>query len=210
MRSLLRLAALAALVTLIGVLAGCGEDAEPERSEGEPPAPVETVDRPAPLPEDWRRVTNGSAGFTVGLPPGWREGAQKSAQGSVLTSPDALAAVTINVDRSAGALALEPEDFAARTAEALGGAEAGRGGLSDLRVGEPERIDHPYDAALVGATGVSSASGERERVEVAVLRRPELAVYVLIARSSAEAESQFTDPGIIAEIIASLRGRPAS
>ena len=199
---------LATLVATLGLIS-CGDDTDPSDSPPDPP-PIETADRPADLPKGWNTVTNQAAGFTVGLPPDWEEQPQEGGKGTILSSPDRLSAVTISADRSAGALGLEPGEFATRTAEALARADAGRGGLQEdiAELRSPRTLDHPYDAAVVAGTGTSTAAGTPERIEVAVLRRPELAVYVIVARSIAEAQSEFVDPDTVARIFASLRGTP--
>jgi len=203
-----RLGVLGALLALLFALAACGDDSD--SGEGSGDAPVERADDPANLPAGWRTVENQASGFTVGAPPGWSDEPQEGGQGTVLRSPDKLVAVSISADRSAGALALDPEEFASRTAKALasGDGEKGSESPADVEIGPASPVDSPYEGASVAA--LKTTSEGHEGIEVAVLRRPEVAVYVLAARGNADSPSAFADSRTFAEITASLRGQPPS
>jgi hypothetical protein len=199
----------AAAVALALTLPACGSegDSGDGRGDGEASA-TETVDRPAKLADGWKRVTNKPAGFTVGRPPGW-ESHSTAGQGTLLRSPDALAVVTITADRTDGALELPLGPFARRTAAALGTEVAGKARFRDLEVEQARRLGHRYDAAIVAAQGRSGGGkAPRERLTVAVVRRPDLAAYVLVARENDERRSAFVGKRTIEAIARSLRGRP--
>jgi hypothetical protein len=211
-----RIGAVAVAALLALAFPACGSDddsgAGGERNAGSGGSgsapPAETADRPAKLPDGWKREVNRPAGFSVGRPPGW-EGHGTQGQGTLLRSPDNLAVVTITADRTAGALELPLGRFARRTAAALGTEVAGRARFRDLKLERSKRLAHRYDAARVEARGRSgSARAPEERITVAVIRRPELAAYVLVARENAERRSDFVGPRTITEIARSLRGRP--
>src|SRR6266516_3798805 len=90
------LAALAAaLAVTLGGVAGCGGSSS-RPSSGT--APRETSDRRPPLPPGWRRVVNPTAGFSVGIPPGWT--ARGGHGATLVRSRDRALAVSIAADRS--------------------------------------------------------------------------------------------------------------
>lgn len=199
----LRLASLLAFCALALLAGGCdGSDGSAvERLE-------ETADEPAAVPAGWRRLTNRRAGFTAGVPAGWRARPVKRGGGSLLVSPDELVTVTLLADRGSGALALPLEEFADRTARALGGEAAGPGRFRGLRVGRPSPFGHAYEAVAVRATGRPRGRGVRERVLVVVARREAMATYVAVARENAERRSRAAPRGVVKRVIRSLRGRP--
>ena len=175
----------------MAALVGCGDDSDSNDGGGD--APVERADDPR------SSRTAGSRSRTrppasPSASPGWSEEAQKGGQGTVLRSPDKLVAVSISADRSAGALALDPEDFASQTAKALASGNGGKGseGVGKVEIGPSQKADSPYEGATVGAVARSD-DGSREGIEIAVLRRPEVAVYVLVARGNADRPSAFAD-----------------
>ena len=67
---------LAALLALLPL--ACGEKDEPGETTGTQAETTttadaaETADEPAELPSGWKQETNEAAGFTVGVPPGWK------------------------------------------------------------------------------------------------------------------------------------------
>ena len=188
---------------------GCGSDEEEPASttststdtsstisSGEAPEdPAETADEPAKLPNGWTEEENQTAGFTYGLPPGWSERPTEGGQGSVLTSPDELIVMTITADRTTGALELPLDEFATRTAEALGSDVVGDNRFEDLFVTKsaPFKVDEGYEAEAVRASGKSSKTGVEELIFVAVVRRPDVASYVVISRENAEEKSSSRD-----------------
>lgn len=172
--------------------------------------PKETEDPLPPLAQGWKEVDNFSAGFSIGLPPGWVEHDAEAGQGSILSSPDDLITVSITADRTAGALALPLDEFAQRTAEALGSEVSGPQRFRDLVVGRPAPFDHAYDAVAVRATGTPVATKVPEHVLVVAIRREQLAAYVVVVRENAEKESAFADRDTIKRLVRTLRGRPAT
>lgn len=175
--------------------AGCGgDDAEPvERTP-------ETLDRPAQLPPAWGKAINRSAGFSIGVPPGWT--ARHRGTRTVLRSADGLVAASVAADRTGEALALPLQQYAAQAAKALGEEH-----FEGLRVGEPERREGRYPGAVVEASGTQRETDVKQQIEVIVLRRPEVSVFpILIARSGTQ------DPKLywreLARIVSSLRGHP--
>jgi hypothetical protein len=207
------------------VLASCGdeEDASSDRA-GRPPAqtitdgtddlaPAETgpedADPLPKLPAGWGREINEGAGFAIGVPPRWTAAPSPAGQGTVLSSPDELALISITADRTAGALELPLGEFARRTAEALGTEVAGAGRFTKLEIDRPRPFGHRYDAAAVEATGTPVRSGVHERIMVAVIRRDGYATYIVVVRSNAKHSSPFADEDTFEQAIRSLRGRPA-
>ena len=207
---------------LIAGLAGCGSGGDSTSGEGsaktssgagkdgsEEPAP-ETVDKPAKLPDGWTTSVNKNGGFSIGLPPGWSSRATEGGQGSIVTAPDDLITLTITADRTSGALALPLDEFATRTAEALGSDVVGDDRFDDLFVTKsaPFKLGHGYEAAAVRASGRSARTGVKEMIFVVVVRRPDQAAYVVISRENAQQQSKVASRDDVKEIIRSLRGRP--
>ncbi len=202
--------------------AGCGSDEDSgtastadsttstEQSSTTTTPSAETLDPPAKLPDGWRTLINKDAGFSVGVPPEWTDEPIGGAQGSVLSSPDGLIVITITADRSRGALELPLEEFAQRTAEALGSEIVGSEKFEDLEVYGTAPFEHTYDAAAARAQGTAQGNDFRERVLAVAIRRPDQATYVVLVRENDEEESQFADRDTIKEVVRSLRGRPPS
>lgn len=165
---------------------------------------------PAGLPDDWEQVTNTEGGFSFGIPPGWTERPTPGGLGSVATSPDELVAVTITSDRTRGALELPLDEFATRTAEALGSDVVGKDQFEDLFVTRAVPFKAPYEASAVRASGKSSRTGVEELILVVVLREPETASYVVVSRENAEEKSEISSRDDVKAIIRSLRGEPAA
>lgn len=217
-----RLLALAALLAASAALAfGCGSKDEPATTAGstatdastttaagDDEAAEETVDPPARIPDDWQRVINRQAGFSVGIPPGWSESGTPGGQGSVITSPDELITLTITADRTRGALELPLDEFATRTAEALGSDVVGKDRFRDLFVTSAAPFKAGYEASAVRASGKSARTGVEELILVVVARRPDLAAYVIVSRENAEEKSDVASRDDVKGIIRSLRGRP--
>src|SRR4051794_32287873 len=92
-----RLAATAGLAAVSAIAAaGCGDSDKPLPPVA--PTQPEQTDRPARLPGGWKRLVNRRAGFSVGIPPGWKG---SGAQGATLVrSGDRLMAVSHTADRS--------------------------------------------------------------------------------------------------------------
>ena len=102
------------------------------------------------------------------------------------------------------------DEFATRTAEALGSDVVGDDRFDDLFVTKaaPFKVGHGYEATAVRATGRSARTGVKEMIFVVVVRRPGLASYVVISRENAEKKSKVASRDDVKEIIRSLRGRP--
>lgn len=195
-------------------LAGCGGDGEEEETTSST-STTETIEVPqtptdpeAKLPDGWETATNRSAGFTIGVPPGWSSRRAADGQGTLLTSPDELVTISVLADRTEGALSLPLGEFSARTAEALGGEVAGDSQFSDLVVGNPAPFDHTYDAEAVRAVGTPSDTGTEESVLVVAIRRQDSAAFVAVVRQNAEQDSPAADKDTIKQVIRSLRARP--
>lgn len=219
-----RLLALAALLAASAAFAfGCGSKDEPATTAGstatatdggtttaagDGETPEETLDPPAKIPDDWQRVINRQAGFSVGIPPGWSESGTPGGQGSVITSPDELITLTITADRTRGALELPLDEFATRTAEALGSDVVGKDRFKDLFVTAAAPFKAGYEASAVRASGKSARTGVEELILVVVARRPDLAAYVIVSRENAEEKSDVASRDDVKGIIRSLRGRP--
>jgi hypothetical protein len=166
------------------------------------------ADEPAKLPDDWERVVNKEAGFSFGIPPGWSERTTPGGQGSIATSPDELVALTITADRTQGALELPLDEFATRTAEALGSDVVGRDRFKDLFVTKAASFKGEYEASAVRASGKSVRTGVKELIFVVVLRQPDEASFVVVSRENAEEESDLATRDDVKGIIRSLRGQP--
>lgn len=202
--------AAALLLALVsGSLAACdsGEGsslAEQSAETGE----VETTDPLPELPSGWGEEVNRSAGFAVGVPPGWEVRGTEEGQGTVLSSPDDLLTVSVTADRTRGALELPLDDFAVRTARALGSEVLGADRFRDLTVGRPAPFDHAYDAVGVRAQGVSGATGVVEKVLVVAIRREDVATFIAVVRENRDKSSEFGDRETIKRLLRSVRGRP--
>jgi hypothetical protein len=164
-----RLAILLPVLACVAAAGGCGDD---------DPAPVSTTpqeraDRRAPLPRGWDRVVNRRAGFSLGIPPGWRA---RGARGATLVrSGDGLLAVSIAADRSTDGRDLPPDVYVRRTANALEGYRA-------LRVGRPRPLRGArYPGATVTASGVFARTNLRQAIQVSALRRRGQVTYTLIS-----------------------------
>lgn len=206
-----------ATLLAIGTLAfaGCGGDGEEETTPSATTSTTDTIevsqspkDPKAELPEGWETATNRSAGFTIGVPPGWSSRPAADGQGTLLTSPDELVTISVIADRTDGALSLPLDEFAARTAAALGGEVAGDSQFSDLVVGNPAPFNHTYEASAVRATGTPADTGTEESVLVVAIRRQESASFVAVVRQNAEQESSAADKDTVKRVIRSLRARP--
>lgn len=184
-------------LALLGILAiGSDEDPAPEI---EPPP--ETADLVPPLPRGWTTTSNAEGGFSLGVPPDWS--AKNSAATATLRSPGSAVVVRVTADRSQGAINSDLGDFATILLENLG-AEASEpaqtGAASGLKPGPG------YEVA--SATGVGPATdGSRERLEVVVVRRPELAAFPLLIASAMSVKAAELDP-IVGRLVSSIRGRP--
>ena len=188
-----RLRLLAALAA--AALAGCGS------SGVTPPKSVpETAQPPAAVPAGWVRKLDNEHGFSIAVPPGW----QKSTRGdaTLFRSPDHLVAVTLSVDRTSGAFATPVDEFARRTLVALPGYKG------KLIPSPPKRIaGTPLDTAVVSSVGEAAASGVRQDISVAVLRRDHFVNYTAVIAANAAA-TPAAELALARQMLATLRDLP--
>jgi hypothetical protein len=176
------------------LIAGCGDSGTTTTTQ-----PVETIDRPAKLPPGWYTWTNKQAGFTIGVPPGWS--ADNRGVRTELLSPEHLAAVSVTVDRTNEVLDKPLDQLASATIA------VGVPGLRHVQPGEPKDFGGHYDAVLLKATGVGGDQNVKERLQLAVLRRPGIATFTVLAAENASDHPHFYDEQI-KKIMRSLRSRP--
>ena len=190
----------ALLATLLAgfALPACGSDSEPR---SDPPRRVESSDRLPPLPAGWRPFANRFGGYAFGLPPGWE--AKRRGTATDVSSFDGLAKLSISADRTGDAVELPIEDFAVRVLAARPGYE------EPIEPGEPREFEHPYAGAVVEAEGVAIAEGTgvAQRVEVIVLRRPQLVNLTIVIAANAIPEG-LRSAWIAERLVETMRSRP--
>ncbi|MGH2951250.1 MAG: hypothetical protein ACRDKX_04325, partial [Solirubrobacterales bacterium] len=175
--------------------AGCGDSDDPAPA----PRPPETAEALPALPRGWEPHVNGPAGFALGIPRGWE--ASDRGISTLVRSFDRLVAVSITPDRTGEALELGLPDFATRALLALPGFEG------DLDPTDPRPYAHRYDGVAVRARATAAQSGVRQRLELIVLRRPELATFTVVVAANAERDS--APAARVAErVVDTLRSRP--
>lgn len=207
MRLRVGLTALSAVAALTLAAQGCSDDSS--GTTNSKPAPEATADRLPELPQGWEKFESGG-GFALGLPPGWQHDRLSGDLGAVFTSPDGLVTVSVTADRTSGALALPLDQYARRTAAALGSADAGKGRFTDLHIGKPKDFDASYPASAVTATGTPANSKTPERVLVVAVRRPRLASFAVVVRANEKTPSPYADRKTIERMIASISDRPVT
>jgi hypothetical protein len=188
-------ASLVCAAALAIALAGCGGSEAPEPE----PRPVEPADPLPDLPSGWRVHANPAGGYAFGLPRGWR--ARDRGTTTEVRSFDRLAAIAFTADRTGEALALDPAEFATRTAAATAGFE------EPLDPGEPSAFEHRYEAAEVEATGTNARTGVEQDVSVIALRRDRLAVLTATIFANATPGARRAD-AIADRVVGTLRSRP--
>jgi hypothetical protein len=109
--------------------------------------------------------------------------------------------VSVSADRTSDALELPLDDYAKQVADGLASQ-----GFDQLQVAEPEPTDSAYEAVSVTATGIRTGSGVPQRLEVVIVRRPDLAAYPVLIASSTGAPPR--ELARAATSVSSLRGRP--
>jgi hypothetical protein len=189
----LKPAAIPAAFLAVAIL-GCGSDVKP------PKTTVESAQPPAKPPAGWKTVRDNTHGFSISVPPGWK---QEGNGGSVLyRSPDHLVALSISVDRTGEAFAVPVARFAQQTIEAIPGYDG------KLKPSPAHPITAtPLDGALVTASGTTKKGGFHQEVEVAVVRRDHLVNYTGVIAANATS----TPPDEIAAgrvMVASIRDQP--
>ena len=169
-----------------GAGAGCGGPDEPRPAE--PPRRPETNDRPARLPQGWTRLVNRRAGFSVGIPPGWK--ARGASGATLVRSGDHLLAVSITADRSSDGRVLRPANYAERMAMALPG-------YRKRKVGRPVPVRRAhYPGASVTATGTFTRTRVRQAIRAVALQRRGRATYALVFFRTARAPAALYRPAI--------------
>jgi len=196
------------LVLMLGavLLAGCGDDAEETSTTGPPPKP-EKAEQVQGLPAGWTIERNPAQGFSLGAPPGWRQGTDCFAKGGVelpttiLCSPDKLVTLSISADRTADALELDPKEFAARTMEGLGDSYDG------LQSSKPKPFKAHYPGAIVEGTGTAAGTGVPQDVSVVVLRRDDVANFTAVIAANAGQPTGLA-AGLAEDALTTLRSQP--
>ena len=208
MAGVLRFGVALACAALIG---GCdgGEDEKQPADEPEGPPKVEKPESVGGLPAGWTVVKNSAQGFSLGAPPGWREGGECLAGGTepgsvtILCSPDKLVTLSVAADRTDEALELDPAEFAARTITGLADSYDG------LESGKPRRFEAHYDGASVEGSGKAVGTGVNQDVQVVVLRREGVANFTAVIAANADKP---TGPAVklAEESLETLRSQPVA
>ena len=170
----------------VGAGVGCGGSDAPKPPE--PPRQAETDDRPARLPDGWTRLVNRHAGFSVGIPPGWKA---RGARGATLVrSGDRLLAVSITADRSSDGRGLRPANYAERLVMALPG-------YRKRKVGRPVPVRGArYPGASVAATGTFRRTRVRQAMRAVALQRRGRVTYALVFFRTARSPAALYRPAI--------------
>jgi hypothetical protein len=179
------LVGLLATVAAVGA-AGCGDGDgdEPRQATG----PEERADPRGPLPKGWKRVVNRRAGFSVGIPPGWK--ARRVRGSTLVRSGDRLLAVSIAADRSPEGKTLPPKAYARRTARSLAG-------YRDLRVGVAARVRGArYPTGTVTAQGRYIRTRVRQAIRVVALQRRGQVTFALVFFRTARSPGALYRPAI--------------
>ena len=183
---------------LAGTLAGCGGSS----SSGGRAPPEESADAPAPPPPGWSRIVNGTAGFSLSLPPGWTT--RGSRNGSTLVrSSDRALAVAVSADRSDDGTRDLPTTYLQRTVRSLSG-------YRNLRANQPRPVPGlRYSAARVEASGTFARTRVRQEIQLYALHRPGRVTYtVAVFRSAATRAARYAP--FVAVVLRSFRARPPS
>lgn len=179
-------------VALAGLAPPCGGD------ETRAPDPSqERADRAVRPPPGWRTLENGTAGFTIAVPPAWTARVRRAA--TLIRSPDKLLALTIAADRSEPGRTTPPPRYASLTIRELSGLDPApirrRGGVRGS----------PYETATVEAT-TRRLARVRQRVSVSVFRRPGQVTYAAVAFMNARyVQANYRT---LRRMLATLRARP--
>ena len=100
-------------------------DGDERRRQEDPPelAPPPEIADPLPaLPRGWTKAANGTAGFAVGVPPGWPV---KTVGGkTTFKSPGSSVVVAITADRSEAAVEADLQEYALEVAQGIGASTA--------------------------------------------------------------------------------------
>ena len=176
--------------------AGCGGSS----SSGDSPT-KETTDPPAAVLRGWTRLINGTAGFSLSLPPGWTT--RRSGDGSTLVrSKDRALAVAVSADRGGDGVNDSATTYLKRTLRNLHG-------YRDLRSeGAAPMRGLRYPAARLTATGTFARTRVRQAITLYALHRPGIVTYTLaVFRSAATPAARYAP--YLRVVLRSFRGRPA-
>jgi hypothetical protein len=198
-----RVAVATALIVIVAVavVAIVRSDSDDEESTPEQPPPAETADPLPSLPSGWGKAASAGGGFALGVPPGWSE---KSAGESVtLKSPGSTVVIRVTADRSAEALDSSLDEYATSLLEELGASK------SPASADSFEPVSGYELASVTGRQPAAEGGTKGDRLEVVVVRRPELASFPVLVASDAGVKAAELEP-IVARVVASLRGRPVS
>lgn len=190
---------IAALVAVL-VLSGCGggDSSSSTSTTTTTERSPETVDHLGDLPEGWTRFENPRGGFALGIPRGWK--AERRGHDALIRSYDRLVALSITPNRSLKAQQVPLDEFATRTASALGGFQR------PVRPSRPHPFEHRYDAVQVRATA-TERSGVKERLRIVVLRRKDLVTFTAILAANAKRDSEPAED-LALRLLDTLRSRP--
>jgi hypothetical protein len=186
---------LAAVASVAATGCGGGDGDEPRQATR-----PEKADPRGPLPKGWKRVVNRRAGFSLGIPPGWK--ARRARGATLVRSGDRLLAVSIAADRSPEGRTLAPKTYARRTARSLTG-------YRRLRIGVPARVrGAPYPGGTVTAQGRFVRTRIRQAIRVVALQRRGQVTYALVFFRTARSPGALYRPAIEG-MVRTFRGQPA-
>ena len=192
----MRAVLIVAMIAVAGIAALVVWNEREEDKDGEPRELVPPPETAEPLPRGWTKSANAVLGFVLGAPPGWS--AKATSARTTLKSPGSAAVVSVTADRSEQALQVGLAEYARGVAERL------TGGAVAVEI----------EIAVLPASGYEVARTRpkrtgRERLQVLVVRRPELAAYPLLVASDRSAKPAVLAP-LVAGIVRSLRERPVA
>lgn len=161
-----------ALCLAAGAVAGCGDDDGGIDDTGSAPDEVLRTDKRPALPSGWRRVVNARAGYSFGLPPGWKVTGRPGS--NQIRAFDGALAGSVTADRSDQGLTVRPAVYSRQTARSLQG-------FRDLRIRAPRAvIDVRYPTASVTATGTLRSNRLHQEIVVFALKPKGGATYSLV------------------------------
>jgi hypothetical protein len=187
----------------IAALAGCGDSDSDSEDTTATTAVAETTDPPAKLPRGWTTTVNEAGGYSIGVPPGWSE--RQSAAKTTLRAPGSPVVVSVTADRSDEALEADLRSFAEDVATEIGDASYDEFSIAG---GFEYAGASPYEIEGVLGRG-GRDQGVPQRVQVVIVRRPDLAAYPMVVVSDIKVKPLELNK-ILLPLIGSLRGRPVA